>query len=228
MVYSSIFVLDTETTGTKAYPENFVLEISVYRLQLENNGITIEEMLSTLIGYEKKYVNIINDSYWAKNMAKLTYTKIMKTKPPTVSEVWKQLRDLIEEKPVISWHTDFDFGKFIQPMMEDLGKIELDLLSCPMKINTDIMKMPHKKKYERYFKSKGQEYKYPSLSEAGEYYGYLIGENNEETGKRDYTPSDRLRELIGDRELQLHRASFDTYLTSLIVKDMIENNTLAM
>ncbi len=115
---------------------------------------------------------------------------------PTFVEVWNEMRNILENKYVVSWNMAFDFGKFLDKIdMGIIGRFNLPKISyrklpCPMKVATKYVGV-----WDKYGRVK-----WPSLSEAAMFYGVSF-----EMGAATY-----------------HQAKIDAEIASIILVEMIK------
>jgi len=177
-----------------------VLEIAIYKLDLDSDDQKITEVYNTLIGYPEKFREKINTSWWSKQSG-ITYDDLKAA--PKIHEIYASMKELLEDQHVLSWNMAFDFGNFLNQMhrsalykdfkcknkIHEIGKINYIQLECPMEVATNILCI---KNYHGY--------KWPTLQEAAKYYD------------------------VTEPEGEAHRAAYDTHLTAKIVRKMIEKS----
>jgi len=195
----SIYIIDLETTGLNDFPDDFPLEIAIYKLNLDNTQ-EITEVYNTLIGYPEKFKEKINASWWSKQSG-IKFKDLQDA--PRIQEVYAVMKEILHGQQVLSWNMAYDFGKFIDRMHRSslykdfrckrkiyaIGNINYKRLDCPMEEASHILRI------ENYYG-----YKWPTLQEAADYYD------------------------VKEPEGEAHRAAYDTHLTTMIVAKMIEKS----
>lgn len=177
---SKILVLDLETTGFLQQGGKIV-EVGIVELDLETGhkeiifnevchekGITLEEISSSWI-VQNSDLNI--------NLVK--YSGSLESKR-------NRIQNILNSYPLgaTAFNNAFDFG-----FMEDRGFVFPKKLPCPMKLSTDICKIPN----ERY---KGGGYKWPKVEEAHLHFFGDVGYVEKHRGADDaYYEADIVLEL---------------------------------
>lgn len=152
-----IAVIDIETTGFKA-KKDYIVEIGIAELDLDTGKI--EPLYNNIVREEGMDVDRYKDS-WIFHNSSLTFENYKSGAldlRPTGSE---RIQQILDEYPVTAYNSSFDFS-FLKARGFHINKE----LPCPMKILTDIIKLP-------YYSPSGliteTRYKYPSVEEAYKY-----------------------------------------------------------
>ncbi len=185
MLEKEIIILDLETTGLTSYPNSIPVEIAVYKIK---KNLEVEHILDSFIQWPACDEQRINDSWWS-DMSGIKYKDTIGSSG--IKGIWTELKCILDNKKVTSWNTSYDFGLFIRPLEIIFGKLNYELLPCPMKTSADIVKVSYNDWYHSW--------KWPTLGEAAEYYGIHLDPDG----------------------YGFHRADYDTHMTALIVAEMI-------
>lgn len=161
-----ILILDIETTGF-LQKGGKIVEIGIVELNLENGektilfdevcheiGITIEEVQNS----------------WIVSNSDLN-TKMIKYSG-TLDSKQKRIQKILDDYPLgaTAFNNEFDFG-----FMEDRGFVFPKKLPCPMKISTNICKLPN---------ARGG-YKWPKVEEAHKHFFGDVGYVEKHRGADD-------------------------------------------
>lgn len=147
---SKILVLDIETTGFLNQGGSIV-EIGVVELCLNTGetSIIFDSLLRESILTAKHREEPMG---WIFRNSDLTPEEVRNA--PAAKEVLAQLQTVLNDYPLgcTAYNKSFDFG-----FLKDRG-IKFKELPCPMKLSTDICKLPNKNGYDNY--------KWPTVEEA--------------------------------------------------------------
>jgi DNA polymerase III epsilon subunit-like protein len=144
-----ILIIDIETTGF-SHTKNSIIEIGIVSLDLDTGDIRV--LFDHILHEEKTTPEEVEKSWVIENSG---ITALMIHHSPKLSHFKEHIQSIIEMYPLGStaYNNQFDFG-----FLEDRGFKFPVKLPCPMKLSTDICKIPAK-----YGKSG---YKWPSCEEA--------------------------------------------------------------
>lgn len=154
-----ILVLDIETTGF-LQKKGSIVEIGIVELNLENGEV------------KEVYDSLCKESIFSENHTKEPFGWIFQNsdlKPEDVENapdfeiVKKEVQDILDLYPLgcTAFNNAFDFG-----YLKDRGII-IKALPCPMKLSTDICKLPHR--------NGRSGYKWPKVEEA---FDHFFPDNN--------------------------------------------------
>ncbi len=156
-----ILVLDIETTGfLKA--GGSIVEVGIVSLDLDNGSTTV--VLDTLL--REDMLDKGHKNAWIFENSDLTFEEVLKA--PAAAEVFKKVQEILDAYPagVTAYNKDFDFT-----FLRDRG-LKINDLDCPMKLATDILKLPNQYRYANY--------KWPKVQEAYDFFFLNPEGGNEE------------------------------------------------
>ncbi len=145
-----IYVLDTETTGLFGAPKDVVVDVGICKVSLERG--TVEDVYSSVLGYDTDEWDDYLKNAWIFENTDMTLDMVEEA-PPALNVI-ADVRRLLRKKPVTSYNTEYDFGKFLY---EEPWSMRGWFVECCdiMKAATDVCKIP-----SEYY---GREYRYPKL-----------------------------------------------------------------
>lgn len=146
-----IFVLDTETTGLRGHPYDYVVDIAVCRVSLQE-GI-VEPVFSSVVGHDISAWDTSTRHAWIFENTDMSLEMVREA--PPIAEVVSEVRRLLHDQYVTSFNVDFDFLKFLFFPPWDLEPL-IHTTRCIMKASMPICAIPGT--YDKY--------KYPKLKEA--------------------------------------------------------------
>lgn len=164
---SKILIMDIETTGFLQQGGKIV-EVGIIELDLTNgekkiifdevcheSGITLEEV-------EKSWI-VQNSNLTA---VQIKYSESLTKKAPRIQRI-------LNDYPLgaTAFNNDFDFG-----FMQDRGFVFPKKLPCPMKLSTDVCKIPH---------PNGYGLKWPKVEEAHKHFFGDVGYVEKHRGADD-------------------------------------------
>lgn len=141
-----IATVDIETTGFFDFG-GLIVEVGIVLLDLET-GKT-EKIYNELVCEEQFGERHINS--WIFKNSDLSFQDVLNAEPLDLISLQK----IFDEYPATAYNKDFDFQ-----FLKDRG-LKIQELPCPMKICTDICKLPS---------FNGLGYKYPKVQEAWDYF----------------------------------------------------------
>jgi len=193
---NDIYVIDLETTGLTA--RDHIVEVAVCRAEPNTGGI--ELMYNSLVKYAKD--DIIRWSYpnsWLAKNSDIRTEDILTEGRPIIT-VKRELISLLSDKVVTSYNTDFDFMRFLDREPFNMWYYYRHKAPCIMRMATNYLKKGHKK----------FNFKMANLEEATNYivFGLPILKINQQT-------------LDTIRDYGFHRASYDAFMASKIMLELI-------
>lgn len=153
-----ILIIDIETTGfLKARGK--IVEIGIVELDMRSGETKV---LFDEVMHERPITKEEVESSWIVKNSDLTVEEIRKSKQ--LKDYFTEVQDILNKYPLgcTAFNNTFDFG-----FMEDRGFKFPKKLACPMKLATNVCKIPSK------FGGRG--YKWPNVEEA---YKHLFGDTN--------------------------------------------------
>lgn len=164
---SKILILDIETTGFLQQGGKIV-EIGIVELDLENRERTI---LFNEVCHEQGITLEEVEKSWIVQNSNLT-TKMIKYSG-NIDSKRKRIQGILNDYPLgaTAFNNAFDFG-----FLEDRGFVFPRKLPCPMKLSTDICKLP---------KKDGYGYKWPKVEEAHKHFFGNVGYIEKHRGADD-------------------------------------------
>jgi DNA polymerase-3 subunit epsilon len=153
-----ILIIDIETTGFLKQGGKIV-EIGIVELDLDNGE---KRILFDSICYENGISREECDAAWIIENSTLTTEQIRTSKNLNILQ--KEIQRIIFNYPLgaTAFNNTFDFD-----FLKDRGFMFPKELPCPMKLSTDICKIPHRA--DRYGKIRSGN-KWPSVMEAYKYF----------------------------------------------------------
>lgn len=150
---SKILVIDLETTGFLQQGGK-IIEVGIVGLNLETGN---KKILFNEVCHERPITLKEVQESWIVNNSSITVEEIRNSK--TLNFYHKEIQSLLNKFPVgaTAFNNAFDFG-----FMENRGFVFPRKLDCPMKLSTDICKIPHKN-------NRG-DYKWPNFEEAHKFF----------------------------------------------------------
>ena len=145
-----ILITDIETTGF-LNTGGSIVEIGAVSLDLENGEI--KEVFNSLLKEDR--LTAKDREAWIFSNSDLTVEAVRNA--PKSSHVFERFQELLNQYPdgVTAFNNVFDFG-----FLEDRG-LRFKKLPCPMKISTNICKIPS---------PRGRGYKWPKVEEAYKFF----------------------------------------------------------
>ena len=148
-----IYVLDTETTGLEGAPKDLVVDIGICRVSF-NDG-TVEDVYSSVVGYDTSEWDDYLKNAWIFENTDMTLGMVEEA--PRALHVIDEVRRILRRKPVTSYNTEYDFGKFLYEEPWDMRGWFVECYDI-MKAATEVCKIP-----SEYY---GRSYRYPKLDYA--------------------------------------------------------------
>lgn len=148
-----VFVLDTETTGLEGAPKDLVVDIGICRVDLSTGDV--EDVYSSVLGYDVSEWDDRLKGAWIFENTDLGLEDVEFARPAL--DVIGDVRRLLRRKPVTSYNTEFDFGRFLY---EEPWSMRGWFLECSdiMKAATAVCKVPSG--------MYGRSFRYPKLDAA--------------------------------------------------------------
>jgi DNA polymerase-3 subunit epsilon len=162
---NEIYVIDTETTGLTGYPEDYVLEISIVKVDIVKNSL--EVVFDEVVGHDTKNWNDYLRNAWIFGNSSLTLEMVQKAEK--IEIISEKVREILKDKQITSFNTSYDLNKFLYKNPWNLREVIDKEMNCIMLSATQACKIPG------YY----DDYKWPRLEEA---YNILI----EEQQRGDY------------------------------------------
>lgn len=161
LMIDTFYVLDFETSGLSHFPDTIPIEVAIFEMKWDyKQEVWISHcLLDEFFDWSALYKEEINGSWWSRNTG-IDFGYVKANATTSIVDLWEKIKLILDGKYVISWNTDFDFGKILIPMMEEYPSFELRILDCPMKKLTEILQIRHV-----YYG-----YKYPTLDDAMQFY----------------------------------------------------------
>lgn len=148
-----ILVLDTETTGLKGNPVDFVIEISI--CEVDTNNKSVDVLYDSLVGYDVYQWNFDPKFCWIFEFTDLKPDDLLKA--PSLWKVISDVRSIVNDRIVTSYNTEFDFYRFLDNYPWLLCDFYKEQFECIMLMATERCKIVN-----TYMGG----YKWPKLSEA--------------------------------------------------------------
>lgn len=148
----NILIVDIETTGFSN--NDFIIEVGIVTLDIVSGKIL---PLLDVLTWEKGITREIIDNSWIANNSTITSDAIYNN-GIQFQKLIPTIQNLINMFPlgITAFNNVFDFR-----FLENRGLCLNTKLDCPMKVATDIIKLPHQKRAG---------FKYPNVEEAYNYY----------------------------------------------------------
>ena len=148
-----IYVLDTETTGLEGAPKDLVVDVGICRVSLRRGKV--EDAYSSVLGYDVDGWDDYHRKAWIFENTDMTLGMVEEA-PPAL-HVIDEVRRILRRKPVTSYNTEYDFGKFLYEEPWDMRGWFVECYDI-MKAATEVCKIP-----SEYY---GRSYRYPKLDYA--------------------------------------------------------------
>ncbi len=110
MFHESIFVVDTETTGLRGYPEDLIFEIGIVEVNLKTSNIEIA--YNEVIGYPIEDLTVEQQKAWIFDHSTLNLESVLKGK--AILEVAEDVQILLNDKLVAIYNVAYDYEKFLK------------------------------------------------------------------------------------------------------------------
>lgn len=149
-----IYVIDTETTGLDGYPDDYIIEIAICKVNIKMK--TVEKIFDSIVGHDVDCWNYPQKQAWIFGNSNLTLELVGKAK--SQKEIVKKIRKILKDKYVTSFNVGYDFTKFLCCEPWSVEEVVKDILNCIMMSATPVCGI------EGYY----DEYKWPRLEEAYE------------------------------------------------------------
>jgi len=148
---SKILLIDIETTGFLNQGGKIV-EIGIVELDLSNGE---KKIIFDKVMHEKGITKEEVENSWIVTNGYMTVEEIRQSK--SLNFYFKEIQEILNKYPLgaTAFNNDFDFG-----FMENRGFVFPKKLPCPMKLSTDICKIP----------SPRGGYKWPKAQEAFDFF----------------------------------------------------------
>lgn len=149
---SKILVIDLETTGF-LQKGGKIIEIGIVGLNLETGG---KKILFNEVCHERPMTRKEVEDSWIVKNSTMTVEEIQNSRQ--LKFLQPAIQAILNKYPTgaTAFNNAFDFG-----FMENRGFVFPKKLDCPMKLSTDICKIPHK--------NRGG-YKWPNFEEAHKHF----------------------------------------------------------
>jgi DNA polymerase III epsilon subunit-like protein len=157
---SKILVIDLETTGFLQQGGK-IIEVGIVGLNLETGG---KKILFNEICHERPITRKEVEDSWIVKNSSITLEAIQNSRQ--LKFLQPAIQEILNKYPAgaTAFNNAFDFG-----FMENRGFVFPKKLDCPMKLSTDICKIPNKNGYA--------DYKWPNFEEAHKHFfgetGYI-------------------------------------------------------
>lgn len=163
---SKILILDIETVGGFSPSSGFIVEVGIVELDLSNGE---KKIIYDQVCWEKGITKELVDSSWIVKNSTLT-TEIIRTSKP-LHTIKPEIQNILNQYPLgaTAFNNRFDFS-----FMDDREFVFPKKLDCPMKLSTNICKIPS---------SRG--YKWPTVEEAHKHFFGDVGYIEKHRGADD-------------------------------------------
>ena len=191
----TFYVLDFKTSGLNHFPDTIPIEVAIFRMKWipEDKEFIYDCLLDEFFDWSALYKEEINGSWWSQNTGlDFGYVKANANMP--IIELWQKISDILDAGNVCSWNTKFDFGNILIQMMKEYTPFEFNILQCPMKILTNTLQL----------RGYGPGYKYPTLSEAIEFYNIKFYGAEETIMHRAYWDVSYVCKVLNEAISRLH------------------------
>lgn len=148
-----IAILDIETTGFLNRGGKIV-EVGIVELDLKTGE---KKILFDKVVHEKGITKSEVENAWIIQNSDLTVEDVRHSK--NIETYRKEIQDILNKYPCTAYNNAFDFG-----FMEDRDFIIFTKLACPMKLATNVVKLPSKTN------QKYGGYKWPKVQEAYDFF----------------------------------------------------------
>jgi len=154
---SKILILDLETTGF-LNENGKIIEIGIVELDLGNGD---RKIIYNQVCHEKGITLADIENSWIVQNSDLNVEQVKYS--PSLDRIKPTVQTILNDYPLgaTAFNNPFDFG-----FMENRGFVFPKKLPCPMKLSTDICKIPSKR---------GSGYKWPKVQEA---YDFFFGKTD--------------------------------------------------
>ena len=138
-----IFVVDLETTGLKGYPDDYVVEIAVMKVDLQKNRI--EQIYQSLIHYDIKSWDESLRNSWIFQNTDITLKKIQESEKD-IETVVLEVRRILQNRYATSFNIMFDFEKFLKHEIWNINeeKSNTKFAPCIMISASEYLKLSFK------------------------------------------------------------------------------------
>jgi DNA polymerase III epsilon subunit-like protein len=163
---SKILIIDIETTGFQ-HQGGKIVEVGIVELDLSNGN---REIIFDQVCWESGLTEEEVDNSWIVKNSDLTKEQIRTSKNLQILK--PEIQDIINRYPLgaTAFNNAFDFG-----FLENRGFVFPRKLPCPMKLSTDICKLPN---------ARGG-YKWPKVEEAHKHFFGDVGYVEKHRGADD-------------------------------------------
>ena len=157
---SKILVIDLETTGFLQQGGK-IIEVGIVGLNLETGG---KKILFNEVCHERPMTRKEVEDSWIVKNSNITVEEIQRSKQ--LINLKPAIQSILDKYPsgATAFNNAFDFG-----FMENRGFVFPRKLDCPMKLSTDICRIPNKNGYAGF--------KWPNFEEAHKHFfgetGYI-------------------------------------------------------
>jgi len=164
---SNILIIDIETTDFQAR-NGKIVEVGIVDLNL-NTGE--RKIIFDKVCHERPITREHVEKSWIVNNSDLNVTDIQRS--PQLIHIQAEIQEIINNYPLgaTAFNNAFDFG-----FLESRGFIFPKKLGCPMKLSTDLCRLP---------KKTGYGWKWPSVEEAHRYFFGEVGYIEKHRGADD-------------------------------------------
>ena len=139
-----IFVVDLETTGLKGYPDDYVVEIAVMKVDLQKNRI--ELIHQSLIHYDVESWDEGLRNSWIFQNTDITLQKIQDSEKD-IETVVLEVRRILQNRYVTSFNIKFDFEKFLKHELWNINEEKYNRCNENIRLNLDYWLAEFKFKY---------------------------------------------------------------------------------
>lgn len=163
---SKILILDIETTDF-LQKGGKIVEVGIVELDLSNGS---REIIFDSVCWETGLTEKEVDESWIINNSDLTKEAIRTS--PNLKKIQPQIQEILNQYPIgaTAFNNAFDFG-----FLESRGFTFPKKLSCPMKLSTEICKLPNPR----------GGYKWPKVEEAHKHFFGDVGYHEKHRGADD-------------------------------------------
>ena len=147
-----IYVIDTETTGLDGYPDDYIVELAICKVDTEKK--TVEKIFESIVGHDVDSWEHWQRNAWIFGNSDLKLEDV--NNGPLQEDIVKKVRKILKNKYVTSFNTGYDFTKFLCYDPWNLDEVVRDICNCIMMEATPVCAI------EGYY----DDYKWPRLEEA--------------------------------------------------------------
>lgn len=104
-----VYVLDTETTGLDGYPNDFVVELAINRVNLSKNEY--DNVFNEIIGHDIKEWSYYQRDGWIFNNTDISLEMVKNA--PKYKFFEGKIYNMLQKRSVTSFNRRFDFNKFL-------------------------------------------------------------------------------------------------------------------